>query len=251
MSNILQDSWETYAKNIRLVLLFSIPFIIAFVIPLLAPLPTYVSSGAIFLRSASIFQNLTAVGVSVIILSLFLSLLFLSFAFVAISLIVKGERTFTKHPRAVIRDIERYTGKVFLLLLVYAFVLIITDMLSFPLGLEGVITPVVGFVLFIAIFYAPTAIVIDNKRTFAAVKQSVKMVVTKPQYFVLWFVLIAVVVSVVDFVVILATSGVSSSYAGTTVSSYLLLVVNSLFVLPYFIMYQAEAYMRRFPVLRR
>src|SRR5208283_1280520 len=101
MSNILKDSWETYSNNIRLVLLFSIPFIIAFLIPLLAPLPTYVSSGAIFLRSASIFQNINAIGVSIIILSLFLSLLFLSFAFVAISLIVKGARTYTRHPKAV------------------------------------------------------------------------------------------------------------------------------------------------------
>jgi hypothetical protein len=246
MSSILGDSWETYAKNIRLVLLFSIPFIIAFVIPLLAPLPTYVSSGGIFLRSASIFQNVSAVGVSVIILSLFLSLLFISFAFVAISLIVKGERTYTKHPKAVIRDIERYTGKVFVVLLLYALVLVVSDMLSFPLGIQGIVTPVVGFVFSIAIFYAPTAIVIDNKRIFASLKQSVMLVITKPSYFVTWFVLIAVVIALIDIVVI-AISGAT----GATISTYLLLVINSLFVLPYFIVYQAEAYMRRFPVLRR
>ena len=246
MSSILEASWETYAKNIRLVLLFSIPFIIAFVIPLLAPLPTYVSSGAIFLRSASIFQNVTAVGVAVIVLSLFLSLLFISFAFVAISLIVKGERTYTKNPLSVIRDIEKYTGKVFVVLLIYAFVLVVANMLSLPLGMSAIVTPIVGFVLFIAVFYAPTAIVIDNKRVFPALKQSVKMVASKPQYFITWFVLIALVIAVIDIVIIFAAGP-----NGATLSSWLLLLINSLFVLPYFIVYQAEAYMRRFPVLRK
>jgi hypothetical protein len=247
MANLLEDAWEIYAKNIKLVLLFSIPFIISVIIPMLALRPTYIASGAIFLRSASIFLDINAVSVAVIIVSLFLSLLFLSFAFVAISLIVKGERTYTKHARTVIRDIEKYTGKVFVVLLFYAFALVLSNMLGYSLGIEG-ITPIVGFFLFIAVFYAPTAIVIDNKRVLAAMKQSVVMVIKKPQYFVVWFVLITLVLSVIDFVVIAVAGALLSQ--GTILSQYLLLVVNSLFVLPYFIIYQAEAYMRRFSILK-
>jgi hypothetical protein len=242
MSNLLEDAWDMYKKNIRLVLLFSIPLIIAFLIPLLAQFPTYISSGAIFLRSASIFLDINAVSMSVIIVSTFLSLLFLSFAFVAISLIVKGARTFTKHTRTVVRDIEKYTGRVFLVLLLYTAILIAANMLSYPMGLEDIVTPIVGFVLFIAVFYAPTAIVIDNKRVFPAMVQSVRMVIMKPQYFVLWFVLITLVLSVIDVIAIFV--------AGTILSGYVLLVLNSLFVLPYFIIYQAEAYMRRFSLLK-
>jgi hypothetical protein len=249
MSNLLVDSWDTYSSNIKLVLLFSIPFIISFLIPLLAPLPTYITGGGIFLRSASIFLNVSAIGMTVIVISLFLSLLFLSFAFVAISLIVKGKRTHTRNAAGVIREVEKYTSKVFLVLLFYAFIVALTDILSYSFGLEGIATPIIGFFLFLAIFYAPTAIVIDNKRMWAAIKQSVVMVLKEPQYFIVWFVLITLVISALDFVFI-GIAGVLPSSLGTLFSSYLLLIVNSLFVLPYFIIYQAEAYMKRFSLLK-
>jgi len=242
MGSLLEDSWDTYASNIRLVLLFSIPFIIAFLIPLLAPLPTYISSGGIFIRTASVFLNITAFGLVVIVVSLFLSLLFLSFAFVAISLIVKAKRTYTKHPGSVLRDVEKYTARVFVVLLAYAFVLTIVNIGSYFLGLEQVLTPLVGFFLFMAIFYAPTAIVIDNKKISTALNQSARMAAREPQYFLLWIALITVVVALLDYVIIHAT--------GTLLSSYIFLVVNSLLVLPYFVIFQAEAYMKRFSILK-
>ncbi len=242
MTSLLEDSLETYLSNINLILLFSIPFIIAFLIPLLAPLPTYVSSGGIFLRSASVFLNFSAFGMAVVVISVFISLLFLSFAFVAISLIVKAKRTFTKHPASVIREIEKYTGRVFIVLLFYAFVLAAVNIFGYYWGLQSSVTPLVGFFLFMAIFYAPTAIVIDNKQIGAALKRSVAMVIKEPLYFMTWLVTLTVVVSVLDYVFVALT--------GTLLSSYILLVVNSLFVLPYFIIYQAEAYMRRFSILK-
>ncbi|MDE1854813.1 MAG: hypothetical protein KGH57_00625 [Candidatus Micrarchaeota archaeon] len=242
MPSLIEDSWETYAKNIRLVLLFSIPFIVAFVIPLLAPLPTYISSGGIFLRSASIFLNLNPVGLAVIIMSAFISLLFLSFAFVAISLIVKAERTFTRQPASVLREIEKYTGRVFVVLLAYAFILTLVNILGYFLGLQEFLTPIVGFFLFMAIFYAPTAIVIDNKGVGSALNRSLDLVASKPQYFLMWVAILVLVVGVVDFVLIHAT--------GTLISSYLMLIINSVFILPYFVIFQAEAYMKRFAMLR-
>ena len=242
MASLIEDTWETYRGNIKLVLLFSIPFIIAFLIPLFAPLPTYISSGGIFLRSASIFLNINAASMVVIVISSFLSLLFLSFAFVAISLIVKAKRTYTKHAAGVLRDVEKYTARVFVVLLAYALILTLVNIAGYFFNLQGILTPLVGFVLFMAIFYAPTAIVIDNKRIGSALDRSVEMVVREPQYFLLWLLLITLTVSVVDYVVIHAT--------GTLLSSYIMLVLNSLFILPYFIIFQAEAYMKRFPVLK-
>ena len=249
MANVFVDSWETYKEHIGLVLLFSIPFIIAFLIPLFAPLPTYISSGAIFLRSASVFLNLTAFGVGVIIISLFLALLFLSFAFVAISLIVKAKRTHTKVSGSVIHDIEKYTGRVFAILLIYAAVLIAVEISSYYVGLQGIATPLVGFFLFVAIFYAPAAVVLENKKVFPAIRQSARLVAKEPQYFLLWAVAIAAVVSAVDLAMI-ALTGALMGPSGTLFSSYALLVLNSLFILPYFVIYQAEAYMRRFSILK-
>jgi len=107
----------------------------------------------------------------------------------------------------------------------------------------------VGFFLFVAMFYAPAAVVLENKKVFAAIRQSARLVVKEPQYFLLWAAAIAIVVSVLDFAMIALTSALMGP-AGTLFSSYALLVLNSLFVLPYFVIYQAEAYMRRFSILK-
>lgn len=242
MASVIEDSYETYSSNLNLVLLFSIPFIIAFVIPLFAPLPTYISLGGIFLRSASIFTNLNFLGLAVIIVAFFFSLLFISFAFVAISLIVKSERTKSKIGKRAIQGIEKYIGKVFLVFLLYAIILSVANILGYYLGIEALLTGIVGFFGFIPFFYAPSAIVVDEQKIGRALKNSVKLVVKEPQYFILWFILISVILSVISVVFI--------ALAGTFWSRYIILIISSLFVLPYFVIFQAEAYMKRFAILR-
>ncbi|MDE1822971.1 MAG: hypothetical protein KGI00_04435 [Candidatus Micrarchaeota archaeon] len=242
MGNVVADSFELYKKNLRLVLFFSIPFIIAFAIPLLAPFPTYVSIGAIFLRSASIFVNMNPVSLAVIAISSFFSLLFLSFAFVAISLIVKSDKTHVRIGLRVINDIEKHIGRVFVVLLAYTIFLIVVNILSYYAGLEGFATPLLGFLAFLLIFYAPSAIVVDNKSAWRAIRDSTKLVLREPQYFVIWLLLITVIGSVLD----VATIGIF----GTFLSRYVMLVLNSVFVLPYFVIFMAEAYMRRFKLLK-
>ncbi|MEM3215569.1 MAG: hypothetical protein QXS17_01495 [Candidatus Micrarchaeaceae archaeon] len=243
MSNVLSDSLETYLKHIKLVLLFSIPFLISFIIPVIAPLPSYVASGAIFLRTSGIFVNANPITLAVIIIALFFALLFLSFSFVAISLIVKSAKTHTAITKAVIMNSEKYTGKVFVVLLFYLFLLVLADAIGYYLGIAGALTALVGFFAFMALFFAPTAIVIDNKRIGVALRDSAKLSFSMPQYFLLWLVLIVLVVSVLDFLLIHALGNVYSAYA--------LLIINSLFVVPYFVIYQAHAYMKKFPMLRR
>ena len=242
MANIIMESLSTYTENMRFVLLFSIPFIIAFLIPMFAPLPTYISAGAIFLRSASISMNMSAVSLAVIVIALFISLLFISFAFVAISLIVKAKKTYKNTPTSVLKGIERYISKVFIVLLVYALLLIIANFIGYYIGAEAVLTALVGFIGFIFIFYVPSAIVVDDKRIGRAFKDNMKMMAKLPQYFLLWLFLIIVVVSVLDYILIHIT--------GTIAAEYLMLLINSVFVLPYFVIFQSEAYMKKFPLLK-
>lgn len=244
MGNVFTDSLETYFQNLKLVLLFSIPFIIAVAIPLFAPLPTYITAGGIFLRSASIFINTSPVSISVIIFSMFFSLLFLSFAFVAISLIVKSRRTHTKIAGSVLKDIEKYISRVFVVLLVYALVVIATNILAsyYLPSLGGVLTSLVGFIAFLIIFYAPSAIVVDNKRILTSIKDSTKLMYREPLCFLGWLLLSTISISILDVVAIGIT--------GTLLSRYVVLIITSLLILPYFVILQAEAYMKRFPLLR-
>jgi hypothetical protein len=242
MANIFEVSWETYKSNLRLMLLFSIPFVIAALIPLLAPLPTYVSVGAIFIRTASAFTNLNPLNLAVIVVSGLFSLLFISFGFVAISLLVKSKRTHTKVSVREIQGIEKYIVKVYLLLLAYAIVLVAGNIFGYYYGNEAVITDVIGLFGFIFLFYAPTAIVIDNRPALKAIKSSLKLVVHSPQYILLWLISLTLIISVLDLVFIAAT--------GTFWSRYIMLVVSSVLLPPFFIIFLAEAYMKRFPLLK-
>lgn len=242
MASVLRDAYETYSSNLKLVLLFSVPFIIAFAIPLLAPLPVYVSAGGIFLRTTSIFTNLDFAGLAVILVAFLFSLLFMSFAFVAISLIVKSERTHSKTSKRTIQGIEKYIGRVLLLFILYGILLAVGNIAGYFLGAEALVTGLVGFFGFIPIFYAPSAIVVDEQKTWRALVNSVRLVARMPQYFIIWFVLITIVLSVLSLVFIALT--------GTFWSGYIVLAVSSLFVLPYFVIFQAEAYMKRFAILR-
>jgi len=242
MAGIIEDSFETYTQNLKFIILFSIPFLISFLIPVLAPLPTYITSGGIFLRSASIFINLNIISLVAIVIPIFVSLLFLSFALVAISLIVKSTRTHVKTGRGVLKGIERYTAKVFVLLLAFQFLLIVVNVIGYYLGISGILTAVIGFIGFMLIFYAPAAMVIDNKHMIRAIKDSAKLVVHEPQYFLFGIFILLVSLSLIDFLAI----GIS----GTQASRYIVLLISSLIILPYFVIFQAEAYMKRFSIIK-
>ncbi len=237
MANILLESWLTYTRNIKLVLLFSIPFLISFLIPLLAYMPSYITAGGVFIRTS----NFTPFSMAVIVLGFFFSLLFLSFSFVAISLLVKSEKTHNAIASRVIAETEKYTGKVFLVLIFYTFLLFTALVIGHFTGMQGVLLALVGILAFLLVFYAPTAIVIDNKRIGVAIKESVKLVVRAPQYLLLWLALLILVLTFLDFVFI--------SILGNN-SAYVVLFINSVFVAPYFVIFQAHAYMKRFPLLK-
>jgi hypothetical protein len=243
MTNVLEHSVEFYVKHIGLLLLFSIPFIIAFLIPVLAPFPTFNDAGAIFLRLASISTNLTTFSTAVIVFSILFSLLFLSFAIVAINVLVKHSRTSTKIGKEVIRGLETYTAKVFGVLLLYTIIIALVSIAAYFYNISAAIPAIIGILITPFFFYAPAAIVIDERSTYRAIQQSTVLFVKKLQYPVLWIVVAIVLISVFDLLFI--------AVGGTTVSRYLILVFNSLFIMPFLIVLQSQSYMKRFPLLKR
>jgi hypothetical protein len=124
----------------------------------------------------------------------------------------------------------------------YTVILFVANIAGYMLGIETLLTALVGFLLFIAIFYAPTAIVFGDKGFSSALKDSFKLMKSQPGYFATWLLLLFVVLSVLDYIFI--------AVGGTIISQYLLLIVNSLVILPYFVIFQAEAYMKKYNMLR-
>ncbi len=241
LSKTLTHSWEAYKSNSRLVILSGISLIIASIIPVFASLPTYDDLGGIFLRTASLYLNLTPFSAAVIIISLLFSLLFLSFASVIMNIIIKHSRTSTKVRQEVMHAVEKYTGRVFVVLLLYAVVVFAVDAALYSTAYASAATAIAALVLAPLIFYAPSSIVIDDYGIIRSMRASAKFFFKRIDYFVAWIVIAVVLLTLLDAVLIPLT--------GTMVSRYLLLAISSLFVLPFLMLLQGESYISRFGLL--
>jgi hypothetical protein len=242
MWNVLEHTFKTYFANIYLILLSSISFIIAFIIPLFASFPTYNDAGAVLLRTASIYTNLTTFNSAIIVISTLFSLLFLSFAMVAITEVGKHSRTQTKIKSEVLRGLEKYTSKVFVILLFATIVIMLANVLSFNTGYSGLITAVVALLITPFVFYAPASIVIDDATVLRSMKASVKYFTKRFDYFLAWLIIAIVIITLFDFIFIII--------AGTAWSRYVMLIFSSLFILPFLVVFQGELYMSRFKLLK-
>jgi hypothetical protein len=141
----------------------------------------------------------------------------------------------------VLKGIEKYTVNVLIVLLIYSIVLSIASVLGYMAGIQALITGIVGFFGFVFVFYAPSAIVMEDKKIIRSMIDSVRLVVSAPQYFLLWLVLLVVIISLLDSVFIITVA---------QISRYIMLVITSLFILPYFVILMTESYMKKFPILR-
>jgi hypothetical protein len=243
LANVLKYTVDTYLSNIRLILLFSLAFVIAFLIPVFASFPTYSDAGAIFIRTASLFVNLNIINTAVIVVAVLFSLLFLSFAIVAINIVVKHSRTHTKIKKEVMEGLEKYTAKVFVVLLISTFIVLAVNVLSYSKGYSQILTAVAGLVITPFVFYAPASIVIDDNRTSRAITSSLKYFISRFDYSILWLVIAIILLTLFDFIFI--------AIGGPMLSSYLMLAFDSIFILPFLVLLQSELYMKRFRLLSR
>lgn len=243
MTNVLKYAADTYVKHLKLILFFSLSFIIAFLIPIFASFPTYNDIGAIFLRTASIYLNLNVFGVAVMAVSVLFSLIFLSFAIVAINVIVKHSRIQVRITKEVLDGLESYTGRVFIVLLLFTVILVAVNALTYGTRASGIVTAATGLVLTPFIIYAPASIVIDDRKIARAMRASLSFFFKRFDYFLLWVAIAIVLLTLVDFVFVAAS--------GTQVSRYAVLVIDSIFVLPFLVLLQSEMYMKRFAMLKR
>ena len=248
MSNVVLNSIETYFKHIGLILFSSLSFFIALFIPFFASFVIFNDAWGIFLRVTNL-ASLTAFNIFIIILSVFFSMLFLSFAIVSINIIIKHKRTYSKIRQEVLLGLEKYTSKVFLILLIFAvLILIISIALAFYTASNaGLISSIIFLLLTPLFFYAPSSIINDDAKLIPAFKRSIAFIVKKPIYFLIWIVIAVALITFFDFIFILIGNSLAVS---PFFSIYLMLVFNSIFILPFIVILQAESYMHRFALLR-
>jgi hypothetical protein len=242
MANPISYTWNTYKSNISMVLLSAVAFAIAFLVPIFASLPTYNDLGGIFLRTSSIFLNLNIFNSAVIIAAFLFSLLFISFAMVVINVIAKHSRTRTRIKQEVVKALERFTGRVFVIFLIYSVLIFAAGLAGYQSGYSGILAAIVSLIFIPIVFYAPSSIVIDEKGIIRSMRSSAAFFFKKPGYFVAWAALAIVLLTAFDFVFI--------HLASTMISRYAILAVSSLFILPFLMLLQGEFYISKFKLLR-
>ena len=273
--SIIDYSIGSYLKNIKFNFLFSIPALIGLLILLFVRIPTYPAIGSIYLRTGSI-PDITALQWGVLIISYLVSLFLISFAIVSLNLVIKSERTLTNIGKEVMRGIEKYVLNVFWIYLTATLLLLIVQLFTYELKVQQLIFPILSFVISLFVFYAPAGLVIDDARPGRAIEKSIQMIISKLPNFLMWLAIAFVLLSIPDFIFLTVLSNSTAtailSATGPTLASLpsvlgdgivflvkaifshelattLLIVLNSLFILPFLIVLQTQIYISKYTIL--
>lgn len=238
--SILSHSFEAYRKNIKMISFFSIPALIGLLIPTLVNTPVFSALGATFLRTGSI-PDLTGSDLGIIIIALLASLYLICFAIVNINIVIKSQRTSTSIKNEVVKGITGYTLNVFLLFLLGTIALLIIQLLTFELGAQVWLAPILSLLIWLPLFYAPAGLVIDELRPFRAAEKSFKMVFSKLPYFALWLAISFVLLSLLDVIFL--------TFLEHKIGSLVVLLLNSMVLMPFLIVLQTQIYLSKYAIL--
>jgi len=240
-SRLFKYANDFYSKRMGLVVIFSLPFVFAFLIPALVPAPTYVALGGVFLRTGSI-PELSLLDILITAVAYGLSVFVIADTIVNVNIVVRSKRTLTDIQQDVTEGLGTYAMRIFYIYTLMLLLLFIAQLVLYEIPFQSILYPLFSFVLSFLLFFVPTAVVIDNSDTPTAIRRSVSMALRKPEMILIWAVLLLLITSIVTFFAQLVFSH--------PFSGYFVLLVNSLIVLPYMIVLQTQMYMEKYPLAR-
>lgn len=241
MLKTLKHTIITYTKNFNLVLFFSIPLVIAFLIPIFIQLPTFPAAGGMFLRTGSL-PELGTSDVIIMLFSYLLSLYLISLAIVNINLVVKSQRTTLNIKKEVLERMGTSTLNVFFLYVTFTLILFLIQLISYRLEIQNILAPVLGLIVSLPFFYAPAALVIDDINPEKAVKYSLIHIKRKWIDFILFLIIGVILLSSITFFVLTLELG--------DIESLLIIILNSFIIVPFLIILQTQIYIAKYSLLR-
>ena len=241
ISEIINYTFKSYFSGIKLILFFSLPLLLAFLIPIFVGTPTFIALGSVYLRTGSI-PAITDAEIAVMAFSFLTSLFLISFTIVNINLVIKSQRTGTFVKKDVLDEIGRYTLNVFWIYLTLELVFLIIQLSLSETSYGHILSPLLMLLVSIPVFYAPAALVIDEVRPWRALENSTWMVIRKLPLFILWVALGFIVLSLAD-VILLAIPGLSEA------APYLAMLANSLLLMPFLLVLQTQIYLTKYTII--
>lgn len=231
-------SVEFFRGKYRLVLLFSIPFFFALLIPMLVSAPTFVALGGVFLRTGSI-PELDFFQMGITIIAYLVSLFIIADSIVNLNLLIKSKKTMTKVGGEVVKAMGTYAVTIFLIYTVAMLLMLVLQLLTFDFSYRGIVLPLASMVLGIALFFVPPAVVIDGMKPWHAIHSSAIMAVKKLPHVLFWAILGAFAITVAEFIFL---------FLPYPFGVYLTMLFNSVVLIPFLLVYQTFIYMKKYPL---
>lgn len=241
LSAVIAHTKDTYFKDAGIFLIFSLPLIFALLIPIFVPAPTYIALGGIYLRTGSI-PELSKVDIVITIFAYMLSMFIIADTITNINLIIKSKRTKTKIPGEVLKGMGRYATKIFLVYIIILLLLFLLQIATYDMPQQNMIFSIAAFILFLATFFVSPAIVIDDFSTMHALGSSLKMIVKKWDLVAVWILIGLISITVMESVLF--------AVIPMPFSTYLVMLANALFILPFLVIFQTHIYMEKYPLTR-
>jgi len=241
ISRTFKYATDFYLKRLGLIVIFSVPFILAFLIPVLVPAPTYLALGGVFLRTGSI-PELSLTDIVITVVAYAIAMFVIADTIVNINIVVRSKRTLTAITNEVFGAMGTYALRIFLIYTCILLALFATQILTYDHPLQSWIYPIVAFAISFLMFFVPPAVVIDNSGVASAMKISFEMALKNPHFVLIWAFGALLVLS---FVKVFGDVVFSNPF-----SAYFVLLVNCLLVLPFLTVLQTQMYMEKYPLAR-
>ncbi|MDD5340800.1 MAG: hypothetical protein PHV13_06205 [Candidatus ainarchaeum sp.] len=240
-SRVFKYAADFYLRRLGLIVLFSIPFVFAFLIPVLVAAPTYLALGGVFLRTGSM-PELSLADLIITALGYAIAVFLIADTIVNVNIIVRSKRTLTEVTQDILGAMGTHAMRIFYIYTLMLLVMFIIQLLLYDNPLQSWLYPLFLLVLSYLLFFVPPAVVIDHSDTPTAIRRSAQMALQKPRFFIMWTLMAFFSLSLLKVVADFLFSGV---FAG-----YFVLLVDSLIILPFLIVLQTQMYMEKYPLAR-
>lgn len=237
---VVENAINTFLKNIGILMVFSISFLLGLLLPIIASGPTYNAAGGVFLRFMSI-PVMSPMDSLVIAVAFLLSNFFVAFGIVAVNLIVKSEKTMLNIATEVINNISKSTFTIFMIFIFLFLVNAIIQIILTELRAPYWVSAIAFLIIYLPFFYIGPAIVIDELKPAHALISSIDHMKRYPGRVIKW---------VVAGLGMLLTTMLVSYIILPAYFQWITLIINSFLIIPFLIVYQSHSYMEKFGILK-
>lgn len=241
--DVLKLSIEAYKHNFETLLVFSIPFVVIF--PLALFLPNFAALGGIFLRYASLANDVAPLELLLIAIAFCASLLLFSFGLVIINMAVKTQRTLKEVSFYEVEKIENYTFQLFTVFFIASLLTIIVNIALYDYGFSTTIGALFGFLASLLVLFAPQAIVIDGLSYSHVLKASFAVFKGKLLH-VVGFTVVALALLSINSLVFISIGNALGEFQAAALLS---VVVNALLIVPFLEVLKTQIYLSKYTLL--